>query len=306
MRQHVARFARILSALACGVVSLTASPGIGRAQSGDEQVVVPVPQDDEYADTDPSALTDFRPTLDPHGAWVDDPNYGTAWTPSQDEVGPDFAPYESDGQWDYVDGDYSWVSDFVWGWVCFHYGRWVYSGGLWLWIPGRTYAPAWVDWRLTNDDPTYLGWAPAAPAWGWSGGSAVRLVLNTYEPWTYVGASDVFGPGLSTRVVTGGAAQRLTAQSHPYVRTRPQAPGRMTLQPVMHGPPPALLGIDVTRIAHPANGSREQRARQLARPSTALPLGAHAPTPHVLRASPIRQSWGSGAPSRGGGVRGRR
>jgi Family of unknown function (DUF6600) len=303
MRQQVTRFALLLSALGSGAVTLTGNPGVVRAQSNDEQVVVPVPEDDEYADTDPSALTDFRPTLDPHGSWIDDPNYGTAWTPNQDEVGPDFVPYDTDGQWDYVDGDYSWISDFAWGWVCFHYGRWVYSSS-WIWIPGRTYAPAWVDWRLTNDDPTYLGWAPTAPAWGWNGGSAVRLVLNTYAPWTYVGANQVFGSGLSTRLVTGAAAQQLTMQSHAYVRTRPHPPGRLVIQPVMHGPPPALLGIDVARIAHPAHGAREQRARQFARPSTALPLGAHAPAPHVLRASPIRPS--SGTPSRGGGIRGRR
>ena len=34
----------------------------------------------EYADTDPSALTEFKPALDGHGAWVDDSTYGTATT----------------------------------------------------------------------------------------------------------------------------------------------------------------------------------------------------------------------------------
>src|SRR5438067_8591850 len=32
---------------------------------------------DEYADTDPAALQDFKPALDGHGAWVDDSTYGT-------------------------------------------------------------------------------------------------------------------------------------------------------------------------------------------------------------------------------------
>jgi len=31
----------------------------------------------------------------------------------------------------------------------------------WLWVPGRVWAPAWVDWRQ-ND--TYLGWAPLPPS----------------------------------------------------------------------------------------------------------------------------------------------
>lgn len=300
MKRHVARFAVLSAAL--GLIA--AVPSVARAQSDDEQPV-PVPQEDEYADTDPSALTDFRPTLDPHGTWVDDPTYGTTWTPNQDEVGTDFVPYDTAGQWDYVDGDWSWVSDYDWGWVCFHYGRWVYANGMWLWIPGREYAPAWVDWRLTNDDPAYLGWAPAVPTWGWSGGSAARLVLHTYQPWSFASAGDLFGPGLSTRILTGQAAQSRAMNSRPYVRTRPTQPGAVLPQ-VMHGPPPGLLGIDVTRIPHPPQSVREHRARQLAHPSTAVPLGARPPRPHVFHASPARRGWGSAAPGRGGVSRGRR
>jgi hypothetical protein len=300
MRRHVARLVVLSLALGCFAV-----PSVARAQSDDQQTV-PVPQDDEYADTDPSALTDFRPTLDPHGSWVDDPTYGTAWTPNQDEVGADFVPYDTGGQWDYTDGDWSWVSDYDWGWVCFHYGRWVDVNGLWLWIPGREYAPAWVDWRMTNDDPAYLGWAPALPTWGWFGGSASRIVLHTYQPWSFASSGDLFGPGLSTRILTGPAAQSRAMNSRPYVRTRPPQAGQVELQPVMLGPPPASLGIDVRRIPHPPQSAREHRARQLAHPSTAVPLGARPPTPHVLRASPARRGWGSGTPSRGGVARGRR
>ena len=51
---------------------------------------VPVGDGDEYSDTDPSAATDFRSTLDPYGTWVDDPTYGQIWVPSPAEVGPYF------------------------------------------------------------------------------------------------------------------------------------------------------------------------------------------------------------------------
>src|SRR5580658_4597889 len=44
-------------------------------------------QGDSYADTDPTALTDFHATLDPHGTWMDDPTYGTVWVPNTAEVG---------------------------------------------------------------------------------------------------------------------------------------------------------------------------------------------------------------------------
>ena len=46
----------------------------------------------EYVDTDPSALGDFRQTLDPYGQWVEDGTYGTVWVPAAAVVGPDFVP----------------------------------------------------------------------------------------------------------------------------------------------------------------------------------------------------------------------
>ncbi len=131
--------------------------------------------EDEYSDSDPSALTDFRGALDPYGSWQDDPNYGTVWTPSPSVVGDDFAPYVSGGHWTYDDYDnWSWVSDYDWGWAPFHYGRWAYLGTRWGWIPGRRYAGAWVSWRTGYDGYDYLGWAPLPPAWGWRGGLPLR------------------------------------------------------------------------------------------------------------------------------------
>src|SRR5688500_6646023 len=49
------------------------------AQAQASQEVAVGAEGDEYGDTDPSALTEFRTTLDGHGAWVDDPTYGTVW-----------------------------------------------------------------------------------------------------------------------------------------------------------------------------------------------------------------------------------
>lgn len=62
----------------------------GPQEAGDPQTPVPGPNDiavggdngDSYADTDPSALTEFRPALDGHGQWVNDPTYGTIWVPN--------------------------------------------------------------------------------------------------------------------------------------------------------------------------------------------------------------------------------
>lgn len=42
--------------------------------------------------------------------------------------------------------------------IVHHYGRWQYSPALgWVWIPGRVWSPAWVDWRQDDD---YIAWAP--------------------------------------------------------------------------------------------------------------------------------------------------
>jgi hypothetical protein len=147
--------------------------------------------DSQYADTDPSALTDFHSALDPYGSWVDDPSYGTVWTPSDSVVGEDFQPYVSNGQWTYDDyGGYAWDSDYDWGWAPFHYGRWVYLGSRWGWVPGRTYAGAWVSWRYGGG---YLGWAPLPPTYYWRGGYAFGLGHVPYAPYSFAGYHDVFG-----------------------------------------------------------------------------------------------------------------
>jgi hypothetical protein len=274
-----------------GVITLAATPA--RAQSDAEGgVAVDVPAGDAYADTDPSALTDFRPALDPYGSWLDDPTYGTAWTPAAQDVGADFTPYESAGHWDYAGGDYSWTSDYAWGWVCFHYGRWVLSAGRWLWIPGREYAAAWVEWRVGDETFGYVGWSPMPPAYGWADGSAVGLGFASVEPWAFAAYVDLLGLGLGSRVVVGAPAAAMLPRTRPYVRAQPVISGPPArAQAATHGPPPAALGIDLSRVPPSAPNPREARARQLARPSTALALGARPPAPHVVRVAPARMPF---------------
>jgi hypothetical protein len=272
-----------LLAAGCIVAAAFSSAAASAQQEGPADWAQPAP--DEYVDTDPSALTDFRPALDPHGTWVADPTYGTAWTPDPSEVGAGFQPYDTAGQWDYASGEYSWVSDYAWGWVCFHYGRWAWSAGRWLWIPGREYAAAWVEWRIGDEGYAYVGWEPMPPSWVWAGATPVALDVAPPEPWAFAGWGDLFGPGLSSRVATGSAAAPALGHSRPYVRAQPGvgAPSRRAL---VHGPPLASLGLDAAQIARPADNARELRARQLARPSSAVALGAHAPAATVVRPVP--------------------
>jgi hypothetical protein len=153
---------------------------------------------DAYADTDPSALTDFRPILARYGTWVDDEDFGTIWFPDRNLVGRDFSPYVTHGHWnaapsssDATADAFVWGSDFAWGWLPFHYGRWVWTGasgageGGWAWIPGRSYAPSWVVWRTaaTRTNASYVGWAPAPPAFTWRASRVgVRLLSHAQPP----------------------------------------------------------------------------------------------------------------------------
>jgi hypothetical protein len=101
----------------------------------------------------------FYDALSPYGQWIDNPQYGYVWMPN---VGPDFKPYASNGNWVYTDGGWMWSSNYPWGWATFHYGRWFFEDGYgWMWIPGNEWAPAWVSWRQSSD---YYGWAPLGPS----------------------------------------------------------------------------------------------------------------------------------------------
>lgn len=108
-------------------------------------------------------LAYFQQQLTPYGTWMTVPGLGVCWEPA---VGPDWRPYYDGGYWQYTDAGYFWQSDYPWGDIAFHYGRWAYvslaSGPAWIWAPGYEYAPAWVVWRHDDSDG-YIGWAPLPP-----------------------------------------------------------------------------------------------------------------------------------------------
>jgi len=53
------------------------------------------------------------------------------------------------------------MSDYSWGSVAFHYGRWFSHPRFgWCWWPDTVWAPSWVTWRYDNDN---CGWAPLPP-----------------------------------------------------------------------------------------------------------------------------------------------
>ena len=126
----------------------------------------PPPPGEEDAPPPPDALpppqapdeNTFEQNLSPYGRWVDTPEYGRVWVPS--DTTPDWQPY-TDGHWVDTEWGWSFASTVPWGWAAFHYGRWGFGSGLgWFWVPGFVWSPAWVSWRYY---PGFVCWSPFAP-----------------------------------------------------------------------------------------------------------------------------------------------
>jgi hypothetical protein len=279
-----------------------AQPPPGEYIPDDEgpQELPPGANGDAYLDTDPSALTDFRSTLDPHGTWIDDPTYGQLWVPNVGEVGPSFSPYVTDGSWAY-DDDYVWMSDFEWGWIPFHYGRWAWTGGRWGWVPGRVYAGAWVSWRIGAEGYGYVGWGPMTPTFGWRSGTPFLLgapVVSQPGPVVFVARDALFAPQVAGQIVVGQRMATVAAETRPYGRVEAVPSERTVTQPVVRGPPPSILGVRASAIVRvEPNNLLLTRARAFARPSTAQMLGARLPVGNSARMR------GAAGGSGGGGAR---
>jgi hypothetical protein len=267
---------------AAGQSGAAPDQGVGGAE-GDQGSLAVGTDGSEYSDSDPSALTDFRTTLDPYGTWVEDPNYGTIWVPSSSVVGSDFTPYVSAGHWTY-DDDYVWVSDYDWGWAPFHYGRWIQTGNGWGWIPGRRYSGAWVTWRTGYDGYGYIGWAPMSPSWYWRGGYAYGLYSVPSPYYSYCPNNRVFTPGFGGGIVGGSAAAGIAVHTRPYVSSAPSANanGRIGASPTVNGsasrgPSPQSIGYSASQVPHAGANVGLARAQGFARPQSAQTFGAHAP-----------------------------
>jgi len=125
----------------------------------------------------------FYDELDPYGEWVWHPRFGYVWLP--EDVSPRWRPYTV-GRWTYTD-EYGWYwdSNEPFAWAVYHYGRWGYDEDYgWFWVPGDTWAPAWVQWRYSDD---YVGWAPVGPGRrGYAYGVPVNYEPPIAESWVFV------------------------------------------------------------------------------------------------------------------------
>jgi hypothetical protein len=125
----------------------------------------------------------FYDELAPYGQWVWHPRFGYVWLP--ETVSDNWRPYTV-GRWTSTD-EYGWYWDSYepFAWAVYHYGRWGYDPDYgWFWVPGDTWAPAWVQWRYSDE---YVGWAPIGPGRpGYAYGVPVNYDPPIAESWVFV------------------------------------------------------------------------------------------------------------------------
>ncbi|MGA3181361.1 MAG: DUF6600 domain-containing protein [Verrucomicrobiota bacterium] len=142
------------------------------------------------------SLDYFQAHLTPYGQWIDVPGIGPAWIPAEAN-NPDWRPYMDAGHWEYTDAGWYWQSDYPWGDIAFHYGRWIrndFTAARWAWVPAYDWAPSWVAWREGEDG---MGWAPLP--WG----VEFRAGLGLYWHGAVVVEGVDFGLGFDAFIFVG-------------------------------------------------------------------------------------------------------
>jgi hypothetical protein len=143
-------FIQILSLAAALALALPA--GSARAQDNTSPAPAAAPGGSSVS------FQSFYNQLASQGTWIQSNQYGYVFQPTEND--PNWRPYTY-GHWVNTDAGMTWVSDDAFGWATDHYGRWVNLDGTgWVWVPGYTWAPAWVSWRDGDDE---VGWAPLPP-----------------------------------------------------------------------------------------------------------------------------------------------
>jgi len=173
---------RLQATLLAAAVALSPIPLIATTAPSAAQVNVNVNVGFDY----------FHDGLSSYGDWNHHPRWGDVWRPSR--VGADFRPYFR-GYWVNTEYGMTFNSEEPWGDLTYHYGRWVYDPyDRWLWVPGYTWAPAWVVWR---GDARNIGWFPMPPDDRFLSG--VEVYRDDWD-WNrgYFGYSDWYGPSIAT------------------------------------------------------------------------------------------------------------
>ena len=238
----------------------------------------------------PTELRTYGGALDRAGAWQYTESYGYVWYPS---VAADWRPYY-DGSWLSVPMyGWTWIGGDFWSWPTHHYGRWGHARGSWFWIPGRTWAPAWVSWATA---PGYVSWCPL----GFDGRSVFALsigVANPWVGWVVVPRSSFGYRGFYAHNYS--VAPRLIPRSTPFiVQSASPVPARRAAHTNIGTPPPST-GVAVRRPVAPSGVAVPRSTARSAEPAAGAlsrspaPDGSHAaaslnrPSVAVPRSTPM-------------------
>ena len=244
----------------------------------------------------------FYSNLSPHGSWLVSARYGRVWQPSV--YRRDWNPYY-DGHWVYADVGWTWVSDYEWGAIPYHYGTWVDDPEFgWTWAPGYVWAPSWVVFRT---GPDYIGWAPVSPRFS----VGVSFGAPVAGPFVFVSARDFLAPRVRTCVVPQSRTRiiinntrivnTLAVEKHVVVNRGPdlriieRASGRSVRAVPIDQVPRVAPGRRVTRDQLAVDRRVAQRGLRVAEPvavsnriSTGGPHIAREGSRHAERAAPRR------------------
>ena len=164
----------------------------------------------------PNEVRPYSASFDRYGSWQHEASYGYVWYPT---VSVGWRPYYH-GRWATLRPyGWTWIGSDPWAWPTHHYGRWGFSAGLWFWIPGRSWGPAWVSWAYA---PGYVSWCPL----GWNNRPIFGVNFyggghNPWRAWTVVPRHH-FGHGyVHARVVHGDRFDARTRGSFVAQNTAP-------------------------------------------------------------------------------------
>lgn len=169
----------------------------------------------------------FYSQLAPYGQWLQIPTYGWVWSPGNVPIG--WRPYSGDGHWVQSDQGLTFVPDQEWGWITYHYGRWIYGPDYgydygWLWIPGTVWSPGWVAWRYgQGQDQGVVGWAPLPPDryWDpWLFSDNFDFDDIGYFWWSFVDTDDLFLNNVGPRILSLSANDLLIRGTRDVTRFR--------------------------------------------------------------------------------------
>ena len=205
------------------LLNVAASPAPGNPAEQPAPVAVgapPMPAPAQEAAAAPEA-TDatyqtFYDNLSPYGTWVPMPGYNYVWQPYATTQNAGWRPYTL-GHWAYTDAGWTWVSDEPFGWITYHYGRWMRTHVLgWVWVPGDQWAPAWVSWRYGDD---FAGWAPLPPEARFDGAIGIQQWADAQydlgaSDYTFVPASEFGDEDMADEQVPPDQVEPIYADSN--------------------------------------------------------------------------------------------